>query len=98
MLDGNTSASAAIGNLRAAIQARLEQNEDFRALRALEKALAEVTRPRFSPGRQVTPTQGLPDPATPPVPPAKQPNGSPAQTSAASSSITGLSGDSLRFG
>ena len=39
----DASASAAICGLRQTILARLEQNEDFRALMALERALTEIT-------------------------------------------------------
>ena len=40
----DASANAAIRNLLATIQARLEHDEDFRALRGLERALVEITR------------------------------------------------------
>ena len=44
MTDESLSASAAIRKLCETIQARLEQNEDFRALRALERALVEIAQ------------------------------------------------------
>jgi hypothetical protein len=40
----DASANAAIRDLLATIQARLEHDEDFRALRGLERALVEITQ------------------------------------------------------
>ena len=99
MSDDNISAAAAIRNLCRTIHTRLEHNEDFRALRALERALAEVTQTKLPPARQLQATLNealsRDAPATPPVPPGKEPEPSRGPVANASSL---LSGDGLRFG
>ena len=99
----DASASAAICGLRQTTLARLEQNEDFRALKGLERALADVTEIKLPPAQhQATLVPALVDrevPAMRPLTPAKQPNVRPAREAIANfRSITGLSEDSLHFG
>ena len=53
MLDGAISAVAALRVLRNSIEARLQENEDFRVLQALDQALAEIDRPKLPKVRQL---------------------------------------------
>ena len=101
MSDENISAAAAIRSLCKTIQTRLEQNEDFRALRALERALVEVTQTKLPAARQLqaTLTEALSRDASavPPATPAKETELGTARGSGATPSSL-LSGDGLRFG
>ena len=56
MLDEGSSAAEAIRRLCKTLHSRLEQNEDFRALLALERALAEVAGYQLPPARQLQTT------------------------------------------
>ena len=104
MSDGNSSASVAIRQLYDEIHARLVQNEDFRALNALKRALAEVTQGHLSRSRQLQASaQALTNfdaPASPPAPSidsSAQVSTEP-QSSAASASFRALADDTLPFG
>ena len=65
MSEGSVTAIAAMRILRNSIEARLHQNEDFRALKALDQALNELSQRSLSKARPVSAQAPV---AAPPAP------------------------------
>jgi hypothetical protein len=59
MSEGSVTAIAAMRILRNSIEARLYQNEDFRALRALDQALSELSQRSLPKVRQLPAQAGV---------------------------------------
>ena len=95
MSEGSVTAIAAMRILRNSIEARLHQNEDFRALRALDQALNELSQRSLPKARQLPQAAVAAPPASAPVSAAPQALAAAAATpQAAPKSVPQVSPDS----